>query len=895
MVGWAADLIVGNFTAGNVKYGVTALPNVSNTQGLTQGEHYTVETAKFYTGEATGETLVTDGVTNNLSKAPAGVKYYIKVTGINDYDGQVIYVGFWINGVSVTIDFDADQKKNFGDDDPASYTYTLKKEGTDWDTDEGTEALGLTVDRVGGEDAGNYAFTFEWTNKNYSLTQATGDEDNFQINRKTITPTVTLGSEVLTYSGEALAPTITIKDGTTVLNNDQFDIKYKKGTGSFGTAHTDAGDYTVQVTGKDGGNYNGTGTSTATFTIKQAPLSVYVNNFSKVYTAADGVITDATFAYSGLVGADASDDTPFDGTEAAFTAAYVSGDAGTHKNVGSYNLKPVLNGDAEKYDAAKYANYSVTLLSTGKLTITEKAITVKPTAGQSKTFGADDPTFTVDASEAVTVDQTTVAGAYTVTRTNASVNSVGNYEGVLTLAKKTGLPAATETILKNYTITLEAGDFKINAATLYVYPENVTITYGDAAPALNVVATTEGGAVVTLTKTPTVKFKDLDETPTAAGTYVLTLEGDAAADGYETIVPLDGQYIIKQKNLTITPVAQTLHVGDKVTALSQYNIDDNKVTFEGLVEGDEIGYKLEFNAGAEDGQIATSNFTDGDATKALLAAAVGSYAKGIKVTEVAGTPEDPNDNDNYIITATATAKLTVVTAATLVLDTTDPEMLDKIEAAKDQEMSVVFTNAKTLKKGQWNTLVLPFETTVTELSSKLGYAVVDMLDEDNTNANTISLKLAFGTIPANTPFLVQPVDNIDINEVDFGAKTIKYAAEPMAEDGGNHALVGTYEGLTITDSEKQYYYSPSQKKFLSANNNKIGIFGAYLLDSNGAGSRPVIYIDEADGSTTAIDTATMTTGIDNAEGWHNLSGMKLQGAPTQKGVYIKNGKKFVVK
>ena len=889
MVGWAADLIVGNFTAANVKYGVTALPAVSNTQGLTEGTHYTVETTKFYTGEATGETLVTDGVTNNLSKAPAGVKYYIKVTGINDYDGQVIYVGFWINGVSVTIDFNADQKKDFGDDDPASYTYTLKKEGAAWDTDEGTEALGLTVDRVGGENAGNYAFTFEWTNKNYSLTQATGDEDNFKINRKTITPTVTLGSEVLTYSGEALAPTITIKVGNTVLDNDQFDIKYKKGTGSFGTAHTDAGDYTVQVTGKDDGNYDGTGTSTATFTIKQAPLSVYVNNFSKVYTAEDGVITDATFAYSGLVGADASDDTPFDGTEAAFTAAYVSGEAGTHKNVGSYNLKPVLNADAGKYDAAKYANYSVTLLTTGKLTITEKAITVKPTAGQFKTFGAADPTFTVDASEAVTADQTTVAGAYTVTRTNADVNSVGNYKGVLTLTKKTGLSDAIETILKNYTIKLEAGDFKINAATLYVYPENVTITYGDAAPALNVVATTEGGAVVTLTKTPTVKFKDLDETPTAAGTYVLTLEGDAAADGYETIVPLDGQYIIKQKSLTIKPVAQTLHVGDKEEALSLYNIDDNKVTFEGLVKGDEIGYKLEFNVGDGDGQIASTKLTSGKLNTAE------PYAKGIKVTVVAATPEVPNDNDNYIIAATATAKLTVVTAATLVLDTTDPEMLDKIEAAKDQEMSVVFTNAKTLKKGQWNTLVLPFETSVTELSGLLGYAVVDMLDEDNTNANTISLKLAFGTIPANTPFLVQPVDNKEINEVNFGTKTIKYDAEPKAQDGGNHALVGTYKGLTITDSEKQYYYSPSQKKFLNANNNKIGIFGAYLLDSNGAGSRPVIYIDEADGSTTAIDTATMTTGIDNAEGWHNLSGMKLQGAPTQKGVYIKNGKKFVVK
>ena len=31
------------------------------------------------------------------------------------------------------------------------------------------------------------------------------------------------------------------------------------------------------------------------------------------------------------------------------------------------------------------------------------------------------------------------------------------------------------------------------------------------------------------------------------------------------------------------------------------------------------------------------------------------------------------------------------------------------------------------------------------------------------------------------------------------------------------------------------------------------------------------------------------------EGWFNLRGMKLQGAPTEKGVYIKDGKKIVIK
>ena len=32
-----------------------------------------------------------------------------------------------------------------------------------------------------------------------------------------------------------------------------------------------------------------------------------------------------------------------------------------------------------------------------------------------------------------------------------------------------------------------------------------------------------------------------------------------------------------------------------------------------------------------------------------------------------------------------------------------------------------------------------------------------------------------------------------------------------------------------------------------------------------------------------------------AEGWYTINGMKLNAAPTEKGIYINNGKKVVVK
>ena len=44
----------------------------------------------------------------------------------------------------------------------------------------------------------------------------------------------------------------------------------------------------------------------------------------------------------------------------------------------------------------------------------------------------------------------------------------------------------------------------------------------------------------------------------------------------------------------------------------------------------------------------------------------------------------------------------------------------------------------------------------------------------------------------------------------------------------------------------------------------------------------------------AIDFAKENAAV-SAEGWYTINGVKLVGAPTEKGVYIKDGKKVVIK
>ena len=58
----------------------------------------------------------------------------------------------------------------------------------------------------------------------------------------------------------------------------------------------------------------------------------------------------------------------------------------------------------------------------------------------------------------------------------------------------------------------------------------------------------------------------------------------------------------------------------------------------------------------------------------------------------------------------------------------------------------------------------------------------------------------------------------------------------------------------------------------------------------------IITVEDFDGQTTSIKTLNAETmKAYAAEGWYTLDGIKLQSAPTEKGVYINNGKKVVIK
>jgi hypothetical protein len=71
-------------------------------------------------------------------------------------------------------------------------------------------------------------------------------------------------------------------------------------------------------------------------------------------------------------------------------------------------------------------------------------------------------------------------------------------------------------------------------------------------------------------------------------------------------------------------------------------------------------------------------------------------------------------------------------------------------------------------------------------------------------------------------------------------------------------------------------------------------FRGYFLMHEAAGAREFI-MNFGEGETTGIQPIRMENGTTPAEGTYDLSGRRIQGQPTQKGVYIQNGKKVVIK
>lgn len=278
--------------------------------------------------------------------------------------------------------------------------------------------------------------------------------------------------------------------------------------------------------------------------------------------------------------------------------------------------------------------------------------------------------------------------------------------------------------------------------------------------------------------------------------------------------------------------------------------------------------------------------------------------------DVEFTVEEGIENDEYEVTisgvmegavdseVSGSFKVNVVSAHTVVLD-------ENSTTAPEDAEGVNVTVKRTINANEWSTICLPFAMTEAQMTAAFGEGVeladfdgyvVD--DEDAPTAITVNFVNA-STIEANHPYIIKvsnAVSSFTVEKVDI------VVDDPAVEHdngktGRNRVVYDGFYGTYVAGTEIAYSEDGDRNVFLSG-----GKFW-YATESTKSlkGYRCYFWfideLTEGDSSRFAMNFGEKT-GIKNVNyqidgKYYDLNGLRVE-TPT-KGIYIKDGKKVVVK
>ena len=655
------------------------------------------------------------------------------------------------------------------------------------------------------------------------------------------------------------------------------------------------------------------------FTITPKPLSTTATEFTwaldtetKTYdgTKQTKTVATAKFLKYAVSGADVAVDlvTPTDFSYVTDNAI----NAGTNAQVivtgqGNYQGTIVLNFEIKKADA---------------YIIPQNA---------SKNYGTADPTLTwkvVKASDGTTeIPNTDLKGTVELARqAGESVSTYIIYVKSYTAAANDNynpinvFNAPTSADAKNKTAAFtinQAGDglvlkFKDDAVMEKYYGDaNPGWTIADLEYVSGLVGTDTWDAVKPTLSAPT--FAIASEHVKDNATNVATATGMVSTN-YPSVTVQPKAFTVNARPIAIEVSAQTIDYGAELGQAVTTNWAINDANSRG---GDWNGNSTDVASNAVLG-LTLSTVND-----AASYAPGATYEKAIKATI---TNLDYTLNDKCVW-----GNLTINAEAAFILADTDHNLDTKLTSVDDQSYAVKFGNMP-IEAQKWYAMVLPFATSPEELVNKLGtFLIVNRISsatiDDATKEVTVKFGLEWNEIPAGVPFLIKTAKATNWNKTvtvasnEFSARKL-YVAIP-GETKGKASFLGTYawgkslrwgydlDGVAepgfvydgtntdwTTTTLKYRYLDVNDQKWYNQKNSAQTLkpMEAYLkLDAEALKAR--IFVEDFENGTTAIKSLSTDDieGLKTSEGWYTIDGIRLQSAPTQKGIYINNGKKVVVK
>ncbi len=300
-----------------------------------------------------------------------------------------------------------------------------------------------------------------------------------------------------------------------------------------------------------------------------------------------------------------------------------------------------------------------------------------------------------------------------------------------------------------------------------------------------------------------------------------------------------------------------------------------------------------------------------------LAISGGTFSSDVSKYCAAGFTATPNADGTYGITKVG--DLSVMVAYDKAYDnveaggTVDINMdtVNKIMVAKTEVANVTTTLTKTFRSTGWNALFVPFDFTLTaEMLNDFEFAKLYAVIAEN-NAPVVNFKTvaANDKISAYSPYLIK-AKTAGSHSLNVGAVTYKSNAGEPPYTATIDEIYTFYPVMenTYTAVEKGYYLDSEQNSFVYSVNEKSYVpplryymtmwdknAKDFIVSTSGGASKVkfcVIGEDEPTGITDLVDEAANASGkVYNLQGV--VVGNTTEGLP--KGVYIKNGRKIIVK
>lgn len=233
---------------------------------------------------------------------------------------------------------------------------------------------------------------------------------------------------------------------------------------------------------------------------------------------------------------------------------------------------------------------------------------------------------------------------------------------------------------------------------------------------------------------------------------------------------------------------------------------------------------------------------------------------------------------------------------------------------------------------KWYTMCLPFDMTAQQLKSAYGSKVevvefsgVDV--EEKTNHDkiiTLKFKQPVTETKAHHPYMIHPslhkgtttgvkTTIVGITKQEEKLESLESQKVVKEANGVTYTFIGNYDNTKTLQQYSYYYYSGDDEttykngfyKWIAPNNGTWTPYTACVLmnKDNGANAKPAIsyYLENFDGETTAIGTLpTIALPHKQEDKIYTIMGQEIQQGTLNlktlpKGVYISNGKKYIVR